>query len=71
MIYTAIIPGKNTKQEAYASRISEAAVIFAQSAFGKGWGQIKVFEAPDSKSAIVVAPNHRPFRIDSYQATKH
>jgi hypothetical protein len=65
MLFRAYSPEKNIEEEVYASRISEAATKFAPIVFGFGWGVIKVFESGDGKSAIVLSPNKRPFKVES------
>ena len=65
MIFIAYSPEKNKKLECYATVISEAATIFAKQFFGNGWGRVHVAESDNGASAIIVAPNRRPFRIDA------
>lgn len=65
MIFIAYSPDSGKEVEVYASRISEAAIILSSRMFGDGWGKIRVFETSDGRSAIIVAPNKRPFKIDA------
>lgn len=65
MIFIAYSPDNPNEAEVYASRISEAAVMLSNIMFGDGWGKIRVFETSDGKSAIVIAPNKRPFKINA------
>lgn len=63
MIFRAVYPERQIDEEVYAARVAEAAMQFAQIVLGSGWKMIKVFEAADGKSAIVLSPNQRPFKI--------
>jgi hypothetical protein len=65
MIFKAVIPWREKyTKDLYASRIQEAAIQLAVHVFGEGWGSIKVFESPDGKSAIVLSPGKRPFKVE-------
>lgn len=64
MLFRACYPEREVEEEFFASRVSEAATQFAQVIFGAGWKMIKVFESFDGKSAIVMAPNRRPFKVE-------
>ena len=68
MIFKAIVPCiEKAIKEIYASRIHEAAMQFAVYVFGDGWGSMKVFESSDGKSAIVMSPGKRPFKIVEFR----
>lgn len=65
MIFRVFCPERPISDEVYAPMISEAAIHFANIVFGSGWKMIKVFESSDGKSAIVLSPSRRPFKIHS------
>lgn len=65
MIFKAYSPEFRVDDEVFASLVSEAAAHFAAIIFGSGWKMIKVFESSDGKSAIVLSPNRRPFKIEA------
>ena len=48
----------------HANNFADAATIFAFEVYGKGYGSVKVCESPTEKSAIVISPGRRPFKIE-------
>jgi hypothetical protein len=65
MLFRAYSPEFDVSDEVYAQMISEAATKFAQSIYGNGWKMIRVFESVDGKSAIVLSPDRRPFKVEA------
>lgn len=54
-----------------AKNMADAASIFCTRVYGSGWSDASVNETHDKKSAIVVAREKRPFRIDIYDITNN